>query len=266
MSPFKLEDMLNAVKERRHCSGAACRLEPGWLVMEAAVAGPVPDPLEPHDGGPGPWKVVLCADGPRRVFEVPAAAFPGVEDPDEAAVLVDACLDWAFASAAGETPAEWVCPGPDEALRAMPARRLGLVAGSFASRIEVLANADTGRLALRCIVLPAPDSRMGETRKILLRAILLETQDRWRMVRAEAVAGPEGPAPALTVDLTGAPPELLPGLLACGLDVLRAAVLRLADPVTLLSDPHAASMALDRAPARSERVYESGFRHVSYAP
>jgi hypothetical protein len=266
MSLFQLEDILTTAKDRRHRAGATCRVESGWLVLEAAFAGAVPDPLEPYDGGPGLWKVVLGAGGPRRVFEVPVAAFHDVEVPDQAAALVDAFLNWGFASAAGETPAEWVCPGSEEALRAMPAGRLGLVAGAFAARVEVLANADTGRLALRCIVLPAPDSRMCETRRILLRAVLLETQDRWRMIRAEAVAGPEGPAPALTVDLTGAPPELLPGLLACGLDVLRAAVLRLADPVTLLSDPHAASMVLDRAPARSERVYESGFRHVSYAP
>jgi hypothetical protein len=37
-------------------------------------------------------------------------------------------------------------------------------------------------------------------------------------------------------------------LLACGLDALRAAVIRLADPVTLLTDRNVASAALDHAP------------------
>lgn len=248
MRQFELEDAITTVIDRRRDAGATGHVEPNWLVLEAPATGPAPDPLEPRDDGPGLWKAVSWAGRPLCVFEVPMAAFQGIEGPDEAAALTAACLDWAWAAAAGERPAGWVCPGLEEILRAMPDGRLGLVAGAFAARVEVLVDAGAGRLALRCIVAPAPDRRMGETRRILLRAVLLETQDRWRMVRAGAVAGPEGPAPSLTVDLSGAPADLLPGLLACGLDALHAAVLRLAGPVTLLSDPHAASVALDRAP------------------
>ena len=40
MNLFQLEDILTALKDRRHCAGAACRVEPGWLVLETAVAGP----------------------------------------------------------------------------------------------------------------------------------------------------------------------------------------------------------------------------------
>src|SRR5262249_10701591 len=109
MDPFELSAAIAAHSGRL---GGRVRywVEGAWLVLETA-ADRTPDPLASDDGGPGLWKVVSDAGGPRRAFEVPLAAFPGLDNPEDVGALVSACVDWALATSTGEMPTGWAAPG-----------------------------------------------------------------------------------------------------------------------------------------------------------
>lgn len=177
------------------------------------------NPLMGYLACPGLWKAARGAGGEvAPVFEIPEAAFTrGGDDEDgepvEAARGV--CLDWALATAGGESRAAWAPPPLAEVESWVGIGRLTVQHGPWLRQGELIHRPD--RLALRLPLVPAVPEDLAPPRRAWLEEVLADAQDRWRMVRVGLV----GSAAVAEVDLSGCPAALLEGLFRTGLDCLR---------------------------------------------
>jgi len=238
----------------RH-NGVSFAAEGAWGVLRtsAAVAG---DPLAAQWGRAGLWKAVsvgmrhrrpargasVGARGSRfrRIFELPLATVAEREGDADAGAAegravspFEAAIAWGLATLDGQCPPGWRAPARAEVEKHVPPGGLTMRSGAHARQGEVVA--DGGRLALRMAILAHLPAGLSECRLAWLRQLLLDAQDRWRLVRLAPVADAgDGPVEA-EVDLTGAPPWLLDGLVPVAASALRHAVAWVVGPCAFLA-------------------------------
>lgn len=229
------------VERRRPASRATSNrftLADGWATLRSSRPLAHADPLRDLLGRPGLWKLVRSPQGVVRVFELPPLPTDLGEEEDEP-LSPDACLAWAQATARGEVPDNWAPPPRSEVDAWLTGGALTVAAGAVVRQGELIHRPD--RLALRYPVLLRLPSELSPLRRAWLEELLLDAQDRWRLVRV----GLAGDAAWAEVDLTGCPGPLMECLFRAGRDALRWVVGWLAESTAFLADPGATCRAVE---------------------
>jgi hypothetical protein len=239
--------------EAFRCNGVLLRDEGGWSVVRAARPAADADPLQGQLGQPGLWKWASEAGGAgtTRVFDLPPlAAGSGEADAEDERTRLTACLDWAVATSHGHLPDGWQPPPRADVDAWAPPLALTVQAGALVRQASVVYG--PGRLALTCPVLTRLPEALPPERRAWLRELLVEAQDRWRMVRLGFAGEPAAPAVLAEVDLSGCPAEVVENVFRAGLAALRWVVEWLARPADFLADAARPSRALEVFPARAD--------------
>jgi len=222
-----------------------------WLVATARGAKGE-DPLCGRLGKPGLWKPVTEGTKVRREFHLPLSvlsveAVPGDED-EEAADPLEACVRWISATALDDVPAGWECPARDEVESWIPDGGLTLRSGTLVRQGTLVCGPD--RLALRIPLVREVHAGLSEARRAWLGELLLDAQNRWRMVRIGLEGDPGREAVMAEVDLSGAPPVVLEALFRTGLDALRWVASWLVMSAGLVADARVGSRLCEIGPER----------------
>ena len=214
-------------------------LEDGWSVLHAAAPADA-DPL----GGvkePGLWRYVGGTAGKpvERVFELPP--LPDVEDDGESSAddLLAECRAWALDG----VPVGWQPPERDEVESWLPPGGLAIRAGAHARQAALVH--EPGRLALTCPILTNIPAGLSAARRGWLRAVLLDGQNRWRLVRVCLTDS----AALAEIDFSGAPPAIVESLFRTGLGALRWVVAWLVESAAFLADPSVTCRAVEVCPS-----------------
>lgn len=238
----------------------------GWAWIDRAWdgAGATSDEL----GRPGLWRVVRSGSALARRFDCPALLGreneagddPGLDaladgelrpegegllvpDPGERARrMTEALRSWAAASADAALPVGWRAPDRAEAESWIDPGRLTVRAGAQVARGAFECSED--RLRLRFPELVAFDAALPAHRRAWLEALCVDAQSRWQLVRC----GVEAERLVAEVDLSGAPIELAPALVARALEALVFTVGWMLPACVLLADPAVTCGLFDRDP------------------
>jgi hypothetical protein len=261
-SPKGLHASLEACGFRRARRGAGYRrnglrvtLGHRWLTVQAKAA-PSGDPAAeqrveplgaPGLGAPGLWKTVVVGRRGRRKreFHLPLSVLADgeawAEDGEEAPSPLQTCLDWAAATLGGEVPPGWVCPPRAEVESWVPPRSLAIQSGPLLRHGTIVC--DPSRLALSYPLAGGVPDDLSPARRELLGRVLADAESRWRMVRVGWDGSQDRPAIRAEVDFTGAPKEVLEGLVRAGVDAIRWVVSWSLWSVALLCDTRVACRA-----------------------
>jgi hypothetical protein len=178
------------------------------------------------------------------VFELPPLP-PLDEDWESTAedVLAE-CKAWALSTAVGRLADGWRPPPREEVESWIPGGGLSLRAETQARQVGLVHEAN--RLALVCPILPRLPAELPAARRDWLRALLMDGQDRWRMVRI----GLTETSALAEVDFSGVPPAIGESVFRTGLGALRWVVAWLVESAAFLADTSVACPALEVCPAR----------------
>jgi hypothetical protein len=210
------------------------------------------DPLRDQLGRPGLWKYATDAQCKplRRVFELPPSLLRRAEtDADSFEHLAG----WALATADGEADDAWSPPPKEEVDSWLPDGALTLQAGAMARQGTLIR--EDRRLALGFPILSEVPSDLPAARVQWVRELLIDGQNRWRLVRIGL--SPDAEARA-EVDLTGAPHAALRELVQTGLEALRLVVASIVESADFLVNGAAGCRAVEvgptgRSPKRKRR-------------
>lgn len=226
---------------RRGAGNVSFGLDNGWGRFETrrSTHG---DVLSNQLGRPALWKLRSGDDGSgtRSVFEIPPTVLPG---PGSAAERYEALARWALSTANGKPDGSWEPPARDEIERRLPELALTLQVGSIA--VQGTMTHEPGRLAFGFPIVERIPDDLPAPRMAWLRALLIDGQDCWRLVRIGLTA--DGAARA-EVDLSGAPNDVIETLVPIGLDSLRLVVSSLVEPAEFLVHRTESDAALKSSP------------------
>jgi hypothetical protein len=215
----------------------------GWGTFEANGTQRS-DPLRGQLGRPGLWKLSVDARGAVRcVFELPPSLLALAES--DAARFEDVA-GWALATAGGKTDKSWSPPAKAEVESWLPDKALTLQVGAIARQGALILDGE--RLMFRFGIVTGIPESLSAARKAWLRELLVEAQNRWRLVRIGMNGHLEVQA---QVDLTGAPHHALEELVHIGTDALRLVVSSLVEPADFLVNGAAGCRAVEVRPNRA---------------
>jgi hypothetical protein len=245
----------------RHRSGKTeLSLCSGWAILrsartegrpdpsEASAAPEAPGPLRGNLSRPGLWKPVSggAVSRPGRVFELPPSLVPGGDRRSGGGEIDQAFRDivlWALATEAGGPVEGWIPPEREEVREWIPDDGLTVQTGPVARQGALVH--DPARLALSFELLPCTRPDLTKARKRWLEELLIDAQDRWRMVR---IGMTDESAVVAEIDLTGAPEAVAEPLVRISLDALRWFVQWIVQPVEFVALGTGPCRALDSAP------------------
>ncbi len=221
-----------------------------WASLTTPCDSDDVDPLLPVSGGPGLWKTIRDANGLHRRFDVSLEAeTEGLWDDSKSSGAPESALQsqlhWALATAAGAVPVEWSPPAKVDIDEHVPDRGLAIQMGPHALVGELTVR--PSQFAIRFEVVKSLSGDLPQSRAAWLRALLLDAQRRWRMVRFE-ISGEKNPKVVATIDLTGIPHSLFASLASTALDTLGWAVEHLIKVAVFVADPAASGDALNCVP------------------
>lgn len=211
---------------------------------------------DPHPRIGGPWKPARCREG--RFGELDLPTLLEWDETYEQPEAIDShpssriprfrqLLPWIEASARGEVPSDWQ-PPPRARIEAwVSPDRLSVRSAEQLARGEILCSPD--RLAVAFADLVRVPDELPRARRLWMRELLLDAQERFRLVRSHVGCAPE--SPGLEIDLTGVPSACARSWLCTSLEILATAVRSLLVPLRLVTDPVFESAALCRAPSRA---------------
>jgi hypothetical protein len=220
-----------AARNGGHCytlNGITLRFMDRWISLESDTLGKTADPLTRQMGKPALWKCVRTPAGHnRQVFEFPlsvaAGTEPGVDDEiEKAASPLRTMLAWALDTLNKERPNNWRSPACRQVQALIPAKALTVQCDTDARQGELVCKSQ--RLAFRFPILLSIPEDLSATRLYWLRRLLIETQNRWKLVRMGFYSDRVKTAALAEVDLSGAPPGMLPDLVKIALAALKGAV------------------------------------------
>jgi hypothetical protein len=234
-------------------NGFRFALEGNWGILVDTRSRAPEDCLRDAVDELGLWKWVRKGGQLRRVFEV---GWPGWCEGDEALRAVEVLLRWALgvASGAGERtapqtsllyPPNWTETVPLRIQRSTIVRE-----GYWVNRL--------GRLSARIPVLLEIPSDVPAERRQWMEALLLDAQDRWRLVRFGIVQEKQHETAIASVDLTGGPS--FTDLISASVEALKAGVAWLAESAEMLADLRVASRMLAESPIKQERSHHHALR------
>jgi len=209
-------------------NGFTFMAEENWPVLRSKARPVSTDPLIDRMGTCGLWKCLTVEERVIRMFEFPPWMITGRESGtilDEAGEITpfETMLAWAFDTFDGDSPpGGWSLPPRDEVDAMIPGYGLTVQNGSLVRQGEVVR--EENRLALRFVILPELPEDLPDHRLRWLRRLLIDAQNRWRLVRVGFADGENDTAVHAEVDLTGAPGSLLADLISTALPALRFVV------------------------------------------
>lgn len=229
----------------------ALKMISGWGVFESKRPVRRKDALLGQLAKPALWKYKSSGGrrAIRRVFELPPAVVNGRgtacglsnEDRDDFVNL----LRWMLDTERGGIPEGWRPPTRDAIEGYLPEGALTLETETIV-RQGTLHHGDD-RLALGFRILPPLPANLPAVRREWLRELLIDTQNRWRLVRIGSTADE---AIEAEVDLTGAPAAAVVPLIRVGLDALRFVVSSIVETAEFLVDPSVPCRTLELRPSR----------------
>jgi hypothetical protein len=232
----------------RH-NGVTFSPEGAWSTLRSTEPLVGVDPLRGLLGEPGAWHFVRGADCTiRKLLELPSPVFNFQTDADaldDAESPLRELLNWGLATDKGLITSGWKAPERAEIDTWMSPGALTIQRGPIVrqGRIHLEAN----RLAIRFPLVTSLPEGLSANRRLWLRELLLDGQNRWRMVRL----GLTEQGAEAEIDLSGAPPVVLEPLFKASLDALRWVVQWLALSAAFLADPAVACQAWEVCPLRA---------------
>jgi len=227
--------------------GFTCRDQ--WIQIISMSPLDVPDPLNALMGEPGLWKIVTDeVHRPWKIFEFPQVVVaennPACELSNEAAKSsLPAALQWAGDTLVGERINGWRCPPKQEIMALLDPKSLTVHCGLHARQGELVYRPK--RLALRFpLIFHVPDD-LPDTHYFWLRNLLIDAQNRWKLVRIGLRNESSATSVQAEVDLTGAPPGMLDGLLTVAAAALHAVVAWVVPPAEFLVEQPSGIWALN---------------------
>jgi hypothetical protein len=199
-----------------------------WMLIESRSPIAIRDPLAGLMGEPGLWKVVADGDRQlRKIFELPlnilAENYPIGEPSNEAAKSsLAAALQWAKDTLKKERTDDWRPSPKREILELLDPKSLTAHCGTHTRQGEVICRPQ--RLALRFPLIFQVADDLPDTHRFWLRHLLIDAQNRWKLVRIGFRNKNSVTSVQAEIDLTGAPPSLLNGLVKVALAALHAVV------------------------------------------
>jgi hypothetical protein len=224
-----------------------------WCVLDTPMPSGPCDLLEDQWGKPGLWKLTRTKSPQvlRRQFHLPLAVLQpddgSLGDSEPTDTLRD-CIEWALVTSRGEPSSGWVPPRREEVEAWIPEKGLIVQSGPFVRQGRLVYEPD--RLAIQFPIVSELPPALAEARVRMLREVLIDAQNRWRLVRMGLSVASERQAVEAEVDLSGAPLAVLESLFRISLDALRWVVQWLIWSAMLLADP--------RVECRSWEIYECG--------
>ena len=197
-----------------------------WIELISNLSPNISDPLDALIGRPGLWKLVTDRDDQLwKIFELPNAIVtenhPDCETLfEEATSPFPAVLQWAKDTINGQQPLGWRCPSKRSIRELYSDGSLTVHCGPFARQGELVCTAK--RLALRFPLIIHLSDDLPKSSYDWLRTLLIDAQNRWRLVRIGLRSASTVPSVQAEVDLTGAPRSVLPGLMTVALSALHA--------------------------------------------
>jgi hypothetical protein len=210
-----------------------------WLSLRSA-------PLrgDAANGPPGPWKLHRRSGRAQLSFDAPLAAIADRSAVDDGSAepqdLARSLVQWAVETRPGHSRESWEPPEAARLQQIVPESALSFRAGTLIQPAH-LARGDRS-LSLR-VALCRVQGELSSARRTWLERFLLDAE-KLRMVRLEMCDG----AVEASVDLGGAPANVLESVLAVALDVLRHAFVLLAPTASVLADARWRSEIGDRSP------------------
>jgi hypothetical protein len=177
-------------------------------------------------GKPGIWKLIAYNDcQPRKVFEFPlfivTESNPDFEAPgDEGQSPLAATLKWARDTLNGKQLNGWRSPSELDLMNLLSTEGLTVQCGPYARQGELICTPK--RLALRFPLIFNVCDDLPESNYYWLRKLLIDAQNRWKMVRIGYRLESSAASVQAEVDLSGAPRSVLSGLFIVALSALHA--------------------------------------------
>jgi hypothetical protein len=193
-------------------------------------------------GRRGLWRAVRREEGIDTTFACPPLSrLVGIQE--ETSLSGEAAVrEWACATANDDLPDAWSAPVRTAVEDWFDADRLSVRAGAHIAKGELECGPE--RLRLRFPDLVRLDPRLPESRQAWVRALCLDAQSRWHLVRFGVVEE----RVCAEVDLSGAPPVLAESLVGWALEALVFSVGWALPAFALVADPDVSCPALDLGP------------------
>jgi hypothetical protein len=197
-----------------------------WIRLISNSSLNVSDPLNTLMGEPGLWKLISYKNRkPWKVFEFPSVILTENNSDfetvvEEAKSPLSATLRWARDTLNGERFNSWSSPPKPDMLDLISPDSLTVQCGRYARQGELICNPK--RLALRFpLIFHVPDD-LPDSSAYWLRNLLIDAQNRWKLVRIGFRDKSSATTVQAEVDLTGAPHSVLAGLMTVALSSLHA--------------------------------------------
>jgi hypothetical protein len=229
---------LSHASQRDNPEAIKLKLDQQWIQLITNSPQGTSDPLKTLMGRPGLWKLTAGSDcRPRKVFEFPLFILSD-HHPDVETVYAEtksplsAALRWAKSTLSGRRIDEWRSPSKQETMDLISSQSLTVQCGAYARQGELICRPK--RLALRFpLILQVPDD-LPDPNYYWLRKLLVDAQNRWKLVRIGFRGESSTISAQAEIDLTGTPHSVLAGLLAISLSVLQAVTIWVVPPAEFL--------------------------------
>jgi hypothetical protein len=235
-----------------HCytlDGITLRVEEKWIHLETISLPASVDPLIYQMGKPGLWKCVTTKENRiRRLFEFPLSVATTTEHAvgDEiknGMSPLKEMVSWARTTVNGNRTKSWHPPSHQEMNALIIDQGLTVQCDSHALQGELVCESNC--LALRFPIVLGIPHEICESRNYWLRRLLIDAQNRWKMVRVGFSGDHSGKSAQVEVNLTGAPHAVLPDIVSVALAALRAAVAWMVPSAVFLVDERKNSAAFN---------------------
>ena len=207
-------------------NGIRLTFDDQWIQLRSNLPLNISDPLNALMGESGIWKLITDKDRqPRKVFEFPlfitTENIPDFEALDEEVQSpLAAVLKWAGDTLNGKQLNGWRCPSEEDMMNLLSPTGLTVQCGTYARQGELICQPKC--LALRLPLIFNVCDNLPESHYYWLRNLLIDDQNRWKMIRIGFRRESSSTSVQAEVDLSGAPHSVLSGLLTVALAALHA--------------------------------------------
>ncbi len=208
-------------------NGIGLAVDDRWLQLKSDSALNISDPLNAVNGEPGIWKLIADKDRQiRRVFEFPLFIITETNTDFRATsgeiprAFLEA-LKWARDTLFDTRLIGWDSPSEQDMMKLLPLSGLTLQCGPYVRQGELICKPD--RLLLRFPLILNLSNDLPESHFFWLRKVLMDAQNRWKMVRIVFRHDTSATSVQAEVDLSGAPRSVLAGIVTVAISALHAA-------------------------------------------
>jgi hypothetical protein len=207
-------------------NGIGLTVDNHWLQLKSDPAPNIADPLNAVNGEPGIWKLIADKDRQiRKVFEFPLFIITetntdfGATSKEMPRPLSEA-LKWARVTLSDTRRIGWDGPSEQDIVNLLPRTGLTAQCGPYVRQGNLICKPDRLLLCFPLILNLSND--LPESHYFWLRKVLIDAQNRWKMVRVVFRHNTSATSVQAEVDLSGAPRSVLAGLVTVAISALHA--------------------------------------------